>query len=214
MLMPSKIRQSSLRATGLAIWLGAAAVAPIVISLMPSSVQAYTARVNVAIEREGDESYEALLQRAELIARAAAQRSFDRDILINDVSVMIVAQSQGVEVPILSLGVSRQQWRSRPDPRRWATYYKTAKTLLRLDNVATPGNFPSPPRPAQPARVVPPPRPQSPLPPATPTQGTPAPRPGTATPNNQPATAPRTTTPNQPTRNPNVPPEDQEDDEL
>jgi hypothetical protein len=217
---------------GLAVWLSLTAVVLTTV-VAPPLAQAYTARVNVAIDRQGDESYEALLQRAELVARAAAQRSFDRDILINDVAIMIIAQSQGVEVPILSVEVSRQQWRSRPDAHRWATYYKTAKTLLQLDNVAGPRSFPRSASPSVPPRVVPAappvtpaPQPQSPLPPGTPAPGRsnggtatpnqPAPTPGTTTPA-QPGTAtptqPGRATPNQP-RNPNVPPEDQTDDEF
>ncbi len=214
------LTQAKISATGLAIWLGTTA-AVITTVMVPAVVQAYTARVNVAIDRQGDESYEALLQRAELVARAAAQRSFDRDILINDVSVMIIAQSQGVEVPILTVEVSRQQWRSRPDPRRWATYYKTAKTLLRLDNVASPGSFPQP-RPTQiPLRVapIPPaPKPQTPLPPSQP-NNTPAGKPAggastpnsaapNAKPNSRPGNAPGTTQP----QKPNVPTDDQEED--
>ena len=204
--------QAKISATGLAIWLGmTAAILPSV--LAPAASQAYTARVSVAIDRQNDESYEALVQRAELVARAATQRSFDRDILINDVAIMIIAQSQGVEVPILTVDVSRQQWRSRPDLRRWATYYKTAKTLLRLDGVAVPGSFPRAPQTPIAPRVAPQapsPRPQSPLPPSTPraapsNTGTPR---STSPPNNRstPATA-------QPV-NPNISPEDQTEDNL
>ena len=216
--------QAKISATGLVIWLGmtVAVLAPV---LVPSLAQAYTARVNVAIDRQNDESYEALVQRAELVARAAAQRSFDRDILINDVSIMIIAQSQGVEVPILTVDVSRQQWRSRPDPRRWATYYKTAKTLLRLDGVATPGSFPSPPAAQVPLRAAPipvapipvAPKPQSPLPPGQLPSAAPGRTSGGATipnrtnnPNNQPTNAPGTA----PLKNPNVPTADQEEEDL
>jgi hypothetical protein len=102
-------------------------------AIAPQIVRAYTARVDLQIERMQDESYEATLRRAEAVARAAAQRSFDQDILATDVSVVVTVESYGAVAPILSLQVTRQQWRSRPDPQVWATYFKTARSLLLFD---------------------------------------------------------------------------------
>lgn len=99
----------------------------------PAPVQAYTNRVNVSLDVQPDESYDALVRRAEAVARAAAQRSFDRDLLVTAVSVMIIAQKNATTVvPLLTLEVGRQEWKSLPEPRRWATYYPSAKSLLGL----------------------------------------------------------------------------------
>lgn len=95
--------------------------------------QAYTKRVDLLIDRLQDESYENIIQRAELAARAATQRSFDKDILITEVSVMVSAQNRGAIAPIVQLQVSRSQWKQRPDPKLWMTYFKTARTLLSFD---------------------------------------------------------------------------------
>lgn len=105
------------------VWLFEGAIAPQV-------VHAYTTRVDVALDRLPNEGYEALIRRADIVARAAAQRSFDRDILTSEVSVIVIGRNQGAETPILTLDVSRVQWGSRPDTRRWATYYKTSAALL------------------------------------------------------------------------------------
>jgi hypothetical protein len=104
-------------------WLGTEAIAP-------QSAHAYTARLNVSVSRQANESYRSFVSRAEAVARAAAQRSFDRDILVSDVSVTIVGQNNGSIAPILDLKVSRQNWRRRPDTSRWATYFPDTKTLL------------------------------------------------------------------------------------
>ncbi|MEA5507086.1 hypothetical protein VB735_29135 [Halotia wernerae UHCC 0503] len=101
--------------------------------LAPQVVRAYTARVDLTIDRLPDENYETILRRAEAIARAAAQRSFDQDILVTDASIIVSVQSYGAIAPILVLDVSRQQWRTRPDAQRWATYFKTARSLLLFD---------------------------------------------------------------------------------
>ena len=100
----------------------------------PQVVRAYTARVDLAIDRLPEENYETVLRRAEAAARAAAQRSFDQDILVTDVSIIVSVQNYGAIAPVLTLDVSRPQWRSRPDAQIWATYFKTARSLLFFEN--------------------------------------------------------------------------------
>ncbi|MCC5658683.1 hypothetical protein LC608_17155 [Nostoc sp. XA010] len=103
-------------------------------AIAPQVVRAYTARVDLAIDRLPDENYETVLRRAEAAARASAQRSFDQDILVTDVSIIVSVQNNGSIAPVLTLDVSRPQWRSRPDAQNWATYFKTARSLLFLES--------------------------------------------------------------------------------
>lgn len=164
-------------------WLTTAAIAPQI-------AQAYTAKVNVSLNRQLGESYESFLRRAEAVARAAAQRSFDGDVLVTEVAVTIIGENNGAIAPLLSLEVSRQSWRSRPDPQRWARYFPNTESLLGFDrqNVGaetpsaaeTPPPVPTPPPPSEPriiniqgtpVRVVIPPAP----PEAAPQQAAPPP---------------------------------------
>ena len=108
---------------GTGVWLTEALIAP-------QASQAYTSRLDLFLTRESGETYDTLLRRAEMAARAGAQRSFDQDILTTNVSVNVVVESSGVTVPILALRVDRDQWRTRPETYYWATYYRTAQTLL------------------------------------------------------------------------------------
>lgn len=108
---------------GTGIWLTEALIAP-------QASQAYTSRVDLFLAREMDETYDTLLRRAEMAARAGAQRSFDQDLLITNVSVTVVAEDDGITVPILALRVDREEWRTRPETYYWATYYRTAEALL------------------------------------------------------------------------------------
>ena len=164
-------------------WLTTAAIAPQI-------AQAYTAKVDVSLNRQLGESYESFLRRAEAIARAAAQRSFDGDVLVTEVAVTIIGENNGAIAPLLLLEVSRQSWRSRPDPQRWARYFPNTESLLGFDrqNVGaetpsaaeTPPPVPTPPPPPEPTiiniqgtpvRVVVPPAP----PEAAPQQAAPPP---------------------------------------
>jgi len=112
--------------------------------MTPLSAHAYTARQEVFLARQSvEETYPTFLRRAEQAARAAAQRYFDRDLLVSEVAITIVGESQGSTIPILALHASRYQWRNRPDPRYWITHFATAKTLLGFEEPVTP-----PPAPA------------------------------------------------------------------
>lgn len=102
--------------------------------LAPPAAHAYISRVDIVLDVKSGELFETFLRRAETVARAAAQRSFDRDILISEVSVIVVGQKNGFSVQVLSLQASRTQWRGHPDPRRWITYYQNARVLLGFGN--------------------------------------------------------------------------------
>ncbi len=108
---------------GTGVWLTEALIAP-------QASQAYTSRLDLFLAREAGETYDTLLRRAEMAARAGAQRSFDQDLLITNVSVTVVVEGDGVTVPILALRVDRDEWRARPETYYWATYYRTAEMLL------------------------------------------------------------------------------------
>jgi hypothetical protein len=109
-------------------------------AISPQMVQAYTARVDLAIDTLPEENYETILRKAEAAARAAAQRSFDHDILVTDVSIMVSVQNDGAIAPVLELVVDRTRWRNRPDPQRWATYFKNARSLLYFSTPASIAN--------------------------------------------------------------------------
>ncbi|MBD1916134.1 MULTISPECIES: hypothetical protein [Cyanophyceae] len=96
----------------------------------PPVAQAYTSRVNLYLVREQGESFETLVQRSEIIARAAIQRSFDADVLMTDVIVTVIGDNQGITVPILTVPVSRSEWRLQPDVPQWANYFEAARALV------------------------------------------------------------------------------------
>lgn len=122
-----------------AIWLTLAVPLWLVTeAIAPQVVQAYTARVDLAITRLPEETYETVLRRAEIAARAAAQRSFDQDILVTEVSIIVTAQNEGLIAQVLKLDVSREQWKRSPDPRRWATYFNTSRMLLLFEKLQNP----------------------------------------------------------------------------
>lgn len=106
-------------------WVGQTLVAP------PAAI-AYTSRVSLFLTREQGESFESLVRRAEITARAGVQRSFDADLLVTEAIVTVVGENQGIAVPLLTVEVTRNDWRNLPDVEYWARYYAAADSLLGL----------------------------------------------------------------------------------
>ncbi|MBD2112017.1 hypothetical protein H6F59_09265 [Nodosilinea sp. FACHB-141] len=104
----------------------------------PPAAQAYTSRVNLYLVREQGESFETLVQRSEIIARAAIQRSFDADVLMTDVIVTVIGDNQGISVPILTVPVSRSEWQLLPDVPQWADYFEAARYLVGDEDAVEP----------------------------------------------------------------------------
>ncbi|MEO1401540.1 MAG: hypothetical protein AAFV72_09890 [Cyanobacteria bacterium J06635_1] len=98
--------------------------------IMPKTACAYVARLDLFLTRERGETYDTFIRRAEMAARAGAQRSFDQDLLITEVAINVIAESEGLSIPVLNLEVDRSQWRNRPETRYWATYYRMARDLF------------------------------------------------------------------------------------
>lgn len=122
--------QRSVLSAGLATLLGGTGVWITEALIAPQASQAYTSRLDLFLARESGETYDSLVRRADMAARAGAQRSFDQDLLITNVSVTVVVEGNGATVPILALRVDRDQWLARPETYYWATYYRTAEMLL------------------------------------------------------------------------------------
>lgn len=127
----ASIARKQIAPLSLLVLLGGTGVSLLSIALMePQAALAYTARVDVSLTSQTDETYENFLRRAEAVARAAAQRSFDGDILVTEVEVTIVGEHNGAIAPVLLLSVSRKNWKNRPDAQYWATYFSNSKLLL------------------------------------------------------------------------------------
>lgn len=190
--------------------LGVPAVWVLQSTLVPLAAHAYEARTNITLELQGGETYSNVVRRAETVARAAAQRSFDRDVLITDVLVVVNVQNATGLAPLLTLRASRPQWSSRPDARRWSTYYPVTQTLLAIPDPPPPPLHVTPLK-AIPKSVTPAPQPTvKPLVPKAPTSlpsgsqpnSVPGPQPSPAVP----GTTPTNTMPTpQPTRSPLIP---------
>lgn len=105
-------------------------LAGVPLAVAPPAAEAYTSRLNLFLVRDQNESFDTFLRRSEIIARAGVQRSFDSDLLMTDVIVTIIGESQGLSMPVLAVAVSRSDWQRQPDVLAWVQYYPAARALL------------------------------------------------------------------------------------
>ncbi|PZO44088.1 MAG: hypothetical protein DCF19_02445 [Pseudanabaena frigida] len=108
------------------------AIATLSTMAIANSALAERREVDIRLLVNQDEGFTVMTRKAEILARSAAQRTFDREVLVSDVSVKVTAQNQNQDQAaiILQLIVSRSDWASRPDPKIWATYFPMAKDLI------------------------------------------------------------------------------------
>jgi len=103
----------------------------------PQTTNPEAASIDLWVTRQLDETYETLLSRAEQAVLATVEENFDQNKKISNVTVMVMAENYGATAPVLSLEVSRNQWRKSPNIQRWGTYLMSARSLLGFNNVAT-----------------------------------------------------------------------------
>ncbi len=118
-------------------------------TITPQVAQAYVARVDVNLNRQPGETYQTMLARGLAVARAAVQRSFDKDILITEVKVTISGENKGAIAPIMMVEVTRQEWNKQPDAQFWVSYMPNAEALLNFETAidtedTTGGSAPTP----------------------------------------------------------------------
>ncbi|MDC0835798.1 hypothetical protein POG22_22795 [Geitlerinema sp. CS-897] len=101
----------------------------------PPRILAITERLDLPLQREPGESYVQMLQRAEDLAQREVQRLFDTDIVVSDVSVVVMGENNGLVAPLLSIDVRRDRWRQDPDVTRWARYYPNTRDLLGFNTI-------------------------------------------------------------------------------
>jgi hypothetical protein len=82
------------------------------------------------LSAQGSQNFEALMRQAESIALEFIEQSFAESPSVTEVSVMVVGEHNGQEVPLLSSRVSRSSWQAEPRLHAWTQYFGSAEILL------------------------------------------------------------------------------------
>ena len=92
--------------------------------------RAETKSFDFTLSSSGERNFEALVQQAESVASNLIEKEFAKRSSLTEVSVTIVGERNGQEVPLLFSKVSRSNWQTKPKIQRWTKYFGKAAVLL------------------------------------------------------------------------------------
>lgn len=112
-----------------------------------AGANAQTERIELIFNIYDDQAtYESIQQQAERLTRETINTKFAQDPSVSSISLLIMADRNGQQVPLFSINVTRMGWQEDPDLDRWlkwVTPYFSSRTLLDLE-IAAAENSPSP----------------------------------------------------------------------
>lgn len=84
----------------------------------------------VTISSQGNQTFAGLMQQAKILAKKLVEQAFAQTPSPTEVSITIVGEHNGQEVPLLNLRVSRSNWQKEPRIQTWTRYASNSATLL------------------------------------------------------------------------------------
>lgn len=85
---------------------------------------------NFTISSDGNHNFQLLVQQAETLATNLIEQHFAENSSVTEVSVTVVGEHNGQEVPLLFTRVSRSDWQTEPKFKSWTKYFDRADVLL------------------------------------------------------------------------------------
>jgi hypothetical protein len=109
--------------------------------------------VNVSIRRQGNETYNQFLERANSLAKNTIEQRFKTDRELDALNVVVIGENNGAIAPLLAVKVNRDNWQANPNVQKWSNEFPFSQSLLGLE---------SPPPPTTPSAAAAPPPPSAP----------------------------------------------------
>lgn len=100
------------------------------ICIQTNPAQAKTKFVNFTISSNGNQNFQSLVQQVETLANNSLKQQFAENLSITDISVTVVGEHNGQEVPLLFTKVSSSNWQTEPKFKQWTRYFNRANVLL------------------------------------------------------------------------------------
>ncbi|PIG94087.1 hypothetical protein [Gloeocapsopsis sp. IPPAS B-1203] len=117
-------------------------------SILAAPAAAEVMRINHTLKSEPHQTFATLMQQAESLATNLVDQGFAEDN-VTEVSVHILGERNGQQVPLLSSRISRADWQKQLGIQQWTRYFRTSAVLLGFYKPAEPNQsplsaFPSP----------------------------------------------------------------------
>ena len=91
---------------------------------------AHAQELNYVIDSSSDQSYTAVIERAEAMASSSIAQAFAENPRLTEIAVKVTGDRNGSLSPLLFIKVSRVDWQNRPNVQVWAQYLSDASVLL------------------------------------------------------------------------------------
>ncbi|UBF28218.1 hypothetical protein K9N68_10230 [Kovacikia minuta CCNUW1] len=167
--------------------------------LLSLPVLAETKQIRSVITPTKEQTYLQMMRQAESLATRLVDRAFAENATITSVSVVILGERNGQEIPLLSSTVSRDNWKRISRIQPWSKYFGNSSiALMGFTKLPQPKAAPPP----VPLSAAPMPETPSPKPPSSPALQPLAPE----TASNSPSTSPPTPSIKPPSINPGLSP--------
>lgn len=86
--------------------------------------------IDFTLSSQANQTFTDLMQQAEALARDLVEQAFAQSSSLTEVSITIVGEHKGQEVPLLFSRVSRSNWQNQPSIQLWTRYASDSATLL------------------------------------------------------------------------------------
>ena len=121
--------------------------------LIPEVALTRPVDVNVSIRRQGNETYNQFLERANSLAKNTIEQRFKTDRELDALNVVVIGENNGAIAPLLAVKVNRDNWQANPNVQKWSNEFPFSQSLLGLESL---------PNPTAPSAAAAPPPPSAP----------------------------------------------------
>lgn len=87
-------------------------------------------QIDFTVSSQGNQTFAALTQQARALAGNLVEQAFAQSPSVTEISVTIMGEHNGQEVPLLFSTVSRSNWQKEPRIQPWTRYASNSATLL------------------------------------------------------------------------------------
>lgn len=117
---------------GISSWLVVSFLAIFLSNLGTSTPAAWAepSRIDFTLSSQANQTFTNLMQQAEALAGNLIEQAFTQSPSLTEVSITIVGEHKGQEVPLLFSRVSRSNWHKKPSIQLWTRYASDSAILL------------------------------------------------------------------------------------
>ena len=106
--------------------------------LIPEVALTRPVDVNVSIRRQGNETYNQFLERANSLAKNTIEQRFKTDRELDALNVVVIGENNGAIAPLLAVKVNRDNWQANPNVQKWSNEFPFSQSLLGLESLPNP----------------------------------------------------------------------------